>query len=117
MPIPSFRRTLRVRLGGPGVSRGIVLRFADSLARIRQGEDSPAQLRDVGDQLLFEIKPSDAIRRLVNVKLEAREYVYSTGIVNGATFTTKLDYDLYVNKLYDSLLAFNRDLRSMAPLD
>jgi hypothetical protein len=93
------------------------LHFAEALAHIRQGNNSPAQLQDVGKQFLFEIKPSDTIRRLVDVKLEAKEYVPSMAEAVSGAFTTKLDYDLYVNKLYDSLLTFNRDLQTMASLD
>lgn len=84
--------------------------FADALGKVRQGNASYAVLKNPAGEFVFELTTGDRIHRRVHLKVSAKEYIGGTEPVT-AQFAVDLDYDLYVNRLFEAIVGFVRDLR------
>ncbi len=84
--------------------------FADGLGKVRQGNATSAVLKNPAGEFVFELVTADRIHQRVHLKVSAQEYVGGTDPVT-AQFALYLDYDLYVNRLFEAMAGFIRDLR------
>jgi hypothetical protein len=78
------------------------------------GEASRAVLKNVGEEFVLTVETADRIFRRVHINFSAREYLADTRIFATAQFNVQSDYDLYVNKFAEAVVAFLRDLRRFA---
>lgn len=88
--------------------------FLEELRQVQRGEASCAVLKNVGEEFVLTLETADRILRRVHMNVAAREYVADIQDFATAQFHVELDYDLYVNKLLEAVVAFVRDLRRFA---
>lgn len=88
--------------------------FLEALRQVQQGKASCAVLKNVGEEFVLTLETADQICRRVHINVAAREYVADIRGFATAQFHVELDYDLYVNRLVEAVVAFVRDLRRFA---
>ena len=81
--------------------------FAEGLRCMHQGTADEATLRNQGGMFAFLLERKG---RTLRASLNVREYVPHNGSAN-LSFTTEVDYDLFVNKLAGAMEQFVRELR------
>ncbi len=71
-------------------------------------------MKDVGEEFVLTLETADRICRRVHMNIEARRYVPDVEAFATARLRVELDYDLYINKLNEAVVAFLRELRRFA---